>query len=197
MSTMVVSFRHQHPPLHGDAGVHRRPHRLAGSVPPASLRLRPQPRRERLVTTETLHDQLPGHRPGPPHPHDQAPPKHRHSPGTSNYRNTHRRSSGPSLTAGCVVRSVQAVLRPPPTPTRPTIHFPVGPVIGRHAPATIPAGRWTGEGLPGSRRHSRYVPRLIRRGVLDGCTSRLSTASMAFAPISKGSALPCPTQQAG
>jgi hypothetical protein len=27
------------------------------------------------------------------------------------------------------------VLRPPPTPTRPTIHFPGSPVIGRHAPA--------------------------------------------------------------
>ena len=37
---------------------------------------------------------------------------------------THRRSSGPSLTGGCVVRSAQAVLRPPPTPTRHTTHFP-------------------------------------------------------------------------
>ena len=31
---------------------------------------------------------------------------------------THGRSSGPSLTAGCVVPSAQAVLRPPPIPTR-------------------------------------------------------------------------------
>src|SRR6201989_35114 len=37
----------------------------------------------------------------------------------------HRRSSGPSLPAGCVVLQVQPVLRPPPTPTRPAIHFPV------------------------------------------------------------------------
>jgi hypothetical protein len=39
------------------------------------------------------------------------------------------------ITAGCVVRSAQAVLRPPPTPTRPAIHFPGSPVIRRHAPA--------------------------------------------------------------
>src|SRR5687768_9418440 len=31
---------------------------------------------------------------------------------------THERSSGPSLTAGSVVRSARSVLRPPPTPTR-------------------------------------------------------------------------------
>jgi len=37
---------------------------------------------------------------------------------------THERSSGPSLTAGSVVPSAQAVLRPPPTPTRHAIHFP-------------------------------------------------------------------------
>ena len=37
---------------------------------------------------------------------------------------THERSSGPSLTAGSVVPSAQAVLRPPPTPTRLAIHFP-------------------------------------------------------------------------
>src|SRR5512133_227000 len=37
----------------------------------------------------------------------------------------HRRSSGPSLTGGCVVRPAQPVLRPPPTPTRPAAHFPV------------------------------------------------------------------------
>ena len=34
-------------------------------------------------------------------------------------RVTHERSSGPSLTDGCVVRSARSVLRPPPTPTRP------------------------------------------------------------------------------
>ena len=36
----------------------------------------------------------------------------------------HRRSRGPSLTGGCVVRPAQAVLRPPPTPTRHDTHFP-------------------------------------------------------------------------
>src|SRR5690242_12240739 len=29
------------------------------------------------------------------------------------------------ITGGCVVRPAQPVLRPPPTPTRPAIHFPV------------------------------------------------------------------------
>src|SRR6266542_4763157 len=38
---------------------------------------------------------------------------------------THRPSSGPSLTAGCVVRSARSALRPPPTPTtRHAAHFP-------------------------------------------------------------------------
>jgi hypothetical protein len=41
-----------------------------------------------------------------------------HSPGTSIYINTHRRSSDPSLTGGYVVRPAQSVLRPPPTPFR-------------------------------------------------------------------------------
>src|SRR4029077_13890763 len=70
------------------------------------------------------------------------------------------------ITGGSAVRSAQPVLRPPPTPTRPAIHFPVQPVIGRHAPVTHSAGHRAGEGLPSSRRHPRYVPRPIRRGVL-------------------------------
>lgn len=37
---------------------------------------------------------------------------------------TRERSSGPSLTAGSVVPSAQAVIRPPPTPSRPAVHFP-------------------------------------------------------------------------
>jgi hypothetical protein len=49
---------------------------------------------------------------------------------------------------------------------------------------TKSAGHRAGEGLPSSRRHYRHVPRPIRRGVLRGCASRLSTASMAFALIS-------------
>src|SRR6185312_2106121 len=44
--------------------------------------------------------------------------------------NTHRRSSGPSLTGGYVVRSAQAVLRPPPTPTR---HTPTSRITGYRA----------------------------------------------------------------
>src|SRR5215813_315875 len=50
----------------------------------------------------------------------------------------HQRSSGPSLTGGSAVRPAQPVLRPPPTPTRPAVHSPGSPVIGRHAPATTP-----------------------------------------------------------
>src|SRR4051794_21861493 len=92
----------------------------------------------------------------------------------------HRRSSGPSLTGGYAVRPAQAVLRPPPTPTPPAIHFPGSPGIGRPAPAAKPAGCRAGEALPSSRRHYRHVPRPIRRGVLRGCASRLFTASVAF-----------------
>ena len=85
----------------------------------------------------------------------------------------HRRSSGPSLTAGCVVRSARPVLRPPPTPFRHATHFPRSSVIGGDAPATSSAGHWAGEGLPSSRRHYRHVPRPIRRGVPRGCFQAL------------------------
>ena len=77
--------------------------------------------------------------------------------------------------------AAQPVLRPPPTPTRPAIHFPGSPVIGRRAPAARSAGCRAGEGLPSSRRHYRCVPRPIRRGVPRGCASRLFAASVAFA----------------
>jgi hypothetical protein len=60
----------------------------------------------------------------------------------------HRRSSGPSLTGGYAVRPAQAVLRPPPTPTRPAIHFPGSPVIGRHAPVTLPQVTGPGRASP-------------------------------------------------
>jgi hypothetical protein len=106
-----------------------------------------------------------------------------------------RRSSGPSLTGGCVVRPAQPVLRPPPTPSRPVAHFPRSSVIGRHAPATPSADCRAGEGLPSSRRHYLNVPRPIRRESFTAA-SRIFTASMAFAPISKGSALPRPTPPA-
>ena len=88
------------------------------------------------------------------------------------------------ITGGYAVHPAQAVLRPPPTPTRPAIHFPGSPVIGRHAPVTQSTGHRAGEGLPSSRRHHRCVPRPIRRGVPHGCASRLFAASMAFALIS-------------
>ena len=69
--------------------------------------------------------------------------------------------------------------RPPGQPS--TSRFQ--PVIGRHAPAAPSAGCRAGEGLPSSRRHPRYVPRPLRRGVPHGCASRLFTASMAFTLI--------------
>ncbi len=96
----------------------------------------------------------------------------------------HRRSSGPSHHRRLCCPTAQPVLRPPPTPTRPAVHFPGSPVIRRHAPATRSAGHRAGEGLPSSRRHYRHVPRPIRRGVLRGCASRLFAASMAFTLIS-------------
>ena len=58
------------------------------------------------------------------------------------------------------------------------------------------AGHRAGEGLPSSRRHPRDVPRPIRRQFPHGCASRLFAASMAFAPISRGSALPYPPSRA-
>ena len=119
----------------------------------------------------------------------------RHSPALS-YAEAHRRSSGPSLTGGCVVRSAQAVLRPPPTPTRLDTHFPVWPVIGLDAPAAL-AGHRTGEGLPSSRRHHLNVPSPIRRGVLGGCASRVFTASVAFAPLSRARLSLLPTSRRG
>src|ERR1035438_513865 len=44
--------------------------------------------------------------------------------------------------------AAQAVLRPPPTPTRPAIHFPRSPVIGRHAPAALPQSAGPGRASP-------------------------------------------------
>ena len=96
----------------------------------------------------------------------------------------HRRSSGPSHHRRLCCPAAHPVLRPPPTPTRPAIHFPGSPVIGHRFPAARSAGCRAGEGLPSSRRHYRCVPRPIRRGVLHGCASRLFAASMAFTLIS-------------
>ena len=55
------------------------------------------------------------------------------------------------------------------------------PVIGRRRSNGTHAARRAGEGLSSSRRHYPNVPRPLRRGVLHGCTSRIFTASMAFA----------------
>src|SRR5215471_15017034 len=100
------------------------------------------------------------------------------------------------ITGGSAVRPAQPVLRPPPTPTRPAIHFPVPAGYKTPCSDDSSAGHRAGEGLPSSRRHHQYVPRPIRRGVLHGRASRLFAASMAFAPISRGSALPCPPRRA-
>jgi hypothetical protein len=108
---------------------------------------------------------------------------------------THRRSSGPSLTAGSVVSSVQAVLRPPPTPTRPVFPLPV--VTGYRAPlsgGTNTAGRRAGEGLPSSRRHLPTVPSPLRREVLRGCNKALHPVH-GLRPIGPGSAPPLPARR--
>ena len=59
------------------------------------------------------------------------------------------------------------------------------------------AGHRAGEGLPSSRRHYLNVPRPIRRGVPDGCASRLFTASMAFTVISAARLPLLPPTRAG
>jgi hypothetical protein len=93
---------------------------------------------------------------------------------------THERSSGPSLAPGSVVPLAQAVIRPPPTPTRHPSTSRRKPVIGRDSPVDFRSHR-AGEGLPSSRRHLLDVPRPIRREVHRGCASRLFTPSVAFA----------------
>src|SRR5688572_11988022 len=69
----------------------------------------------------------------------------------------HERSSGPSLTAGCVVlrlvRYYGRLRRPPGTRPLPGST----PVIGRRFHA-VPQCAWAGEGLPSSRRHLLSVP---------------------------------------
>src|SRR6516165_9873932 len=59
------------------------------------------------------------------------------------------------------------------------------------------AGCRAGEGLPSSRRHLRYVPRPLRRGVPHGCASRLYTASMAFTLITGARHSLAPPSRAG
>jgi hypothetical protein len=109
---------------------------------------------------------------------------------------THGRSSGPSLTAGFVVPSAQAVLRPPPTPTRPAIPFPgSSPVIGSDAPtAPNPGSGRAGEGLPGSRCHPLNVPSPIRREVPRGCFQALHPFR-GLRRDNRGSAPPVPARR--
>jgi hypothetical protein len=77
----------------------------------------------------------------------------------------------------------QAVLRPPPTPTRPAVYFPRSSVIGRHAPATLPQVTGLGRNSP--------VPaatidtfRAPYAGSPSRLHARICTASMAFTLIS-------------
>src|SRR5664279_4682680 len=119
------------------------------------------------------------------------------SPGSSKTSNTHRRSSGPSLTGGCDVRSAPAVLRPPPTPTRHKAHFPASTGYRTRFTGDIRAGHRAGEGLPSSRRHYLNVPRPVRRRVLGGCSSRIFTASMAFTVITAARLPLLPPSRAG
>ena len=80
--------------------------------------------------------------------------------------------------------------RPPGTHPLPGL-----PVIGHAAPATPSAGHRAGEGLSSSRRHHRYVPRPIRRGVLGRLHFQVFRAFRGLRPDGGGSALPDPTQR--
>src|SRR3990170_8019555 len=68
--------------------------------------------------------------------------------------------------------------RPPGLP--PTSRLSTG-YRARRSDDNNSAGHRAGEGLPSSRRHLLSVPRPIRREVPRGCSSRLSTPSVAFA----------------
>src|SRR5215217_1185182 len=92
---------------------------------------------------------------------------------------THKRSSGPSLPGGPVVRAAQAVLRPPPTPSRHPATSRLAPVIDRDVPTAHSAGGRAGEGLQfPSSPSERSTPSTPRSS--SGLRSRLSTPSMAF-----------------
>ncbi len=110
------------------------------------------------------------------------------------HNTAHRRSSGPSphrrlcCPPGSTGTTAASDAHPASTPLPGSAGYrtPRSDDMIRRSP-----GR---EGLPSSRRHPRYVPRPLRRGVPHGCASRLCAASMAFAPISRGPALPLPAQ---
>ena len=96
---------------------------------------------------------------------------------------TRRMDEAAALPSPAVVLSVRLkryygrLRRPPGSP--PTSRLITGYRTRRSG--GISAGHRAGEGLPSSRRHLLNVPRPLRRGVPRGCTSRLFTASMAFA----------------
>ena len=100
------------------------------------------------------------------------------------------------ITAGFVVPSAQAVLRPPPTPTRLATPFPgSSPVIGSDAPtAPHPGNARAGEGLPGSRCHPLNVPSPIRREVPRGCFQALHPFH-GLRRDNRGSAPPVPARR--
>jgi len=97
---------------------------------------------------------------GPTAPSEALPPPSATDPawGRSDWTLTSKLSAPPGAHYGR--------LRRPPGST-PTSRFAR---LGHDAPVTpIAAGHRAGEGLPSSRRHHRYVPRPLRRGVLHGC----------------------------
>ena len=107
------------------------------------------------------------------------------------------RSSGPSLPAGCVVPQVQPVLRPPPTPTRPAIHFPVP--AGYRTPRSGDMNRRS----PGRGGPPQFPPPPSIRsapptpGSSSRLRSRLYTASMAFTLITGARHSLAPPARAG
>jgi len=90
----------------------------------------------------------------------------------------HERSSGPSLTDGCVVRTAQAVLRPPPTPSLQSVHFPaLAGYRTLRSSGRRPLGRGGPPQFPSSP-SKRSTP--SRPESSSGLRSRLDTPSMAF-----------------
>src|SRR5438128_3139387 len=102
------------------------------------------------------------------------------------------------ITAGSVVPSAQAVLRPPPTPSRLATHFPGSPVIGRDAPTAIfrrPPGRGGPPQFPPppSERSAPHTP-----GGSSGLRLQALHPFHGLHPADPGSAPPLPSRrQAG
>src|SRR5262249_58322677 len=68
-------------------------------------------------------------------------------PAPSLTNRTHGRSTAPPPPPGWLARPAKPLLLPPPTPSRPTAHFPSSSVIERRTPAT-PIRRLPGRGGP-------------------------------------------------